>query len=188
MRSLSFPVLASLVLLTGLTLSTPAWAGMTLSGAPKVSFFAQGSPGFLDIEGVTNTMQVADDGTTITFTVPMSTVSTGIGLRDDHMNNEFVQVAKFPNAVLSINKADIPWPANVGEAAKGTAAGTFTIHGVSNTTQVTYTAKKSKAGYHVTASFPFDIGQHGISVPSYLGITVAPAMRAEVTLDLASAG
>jgi hypothetical protein len=188
MRSLSFSVLASLVLLTGLTLSTPAWAGMTLSGAPKLSFFAQGSPGFLDIEGVTNTMQVADDGTTITFTVPMSTVSTGIGLRDDHMNNEFVEVAKFPNAVLSIKKADIPWPVNVGEAAKGTAAGTFTIHGVTNTAQVTYTAKKSKAGYHVTASFPFDIGQHGISVPSYLGITVAPAMRAEVTLDLVSAG
>jgi len=188
MRFLSFSAIASLVLLTGLALSTPAWAGMTLSGTPKLAFFAQGSPGFLDIEGVTNTVQVADDGTSMTFTVPMSTVSTGIGLRDDHMKNEFVEVAKFPNAVLSIKDADISWPVNVGDATKGTAAATFTIHGVTNTTQVAYTAKKSKTGYRVTASFPFDIGQHGIRVPSYLGVTVAPAMRAEVTLDLVSAG
>lgn len=185
MRALRLALVPVLALATGLVAASPAWAaGMTLSGTPKVAFFAQGSPGFLDIEGDTSTVQVADNGTNLTFTVPMTSVTTGIGLRDDHMNNEFVEVSKFPNAVLTLKNADIKWPVNVGEAAQGTVAATFDIHGVPGPTQVTYTVKKTKTGFRVTAKFPFDVSQHGISVPSYMGVTVAPAMHAEVTLDL----
>lgn len=185
MRMIRSALLPALVLSIGLLAVAPAWAaGMTLSGSPKVAFFAQGSPGFLDIEGDSNTVQVADSGTALTFTVPMTSVKTGIGLRDDHMNNEFVEVSKFPNAVLTVKNADVKWPVNVGEAAQGTVTGTFDIHGVPAPTQVTYTVKKTKTGFHVTAKFPFDVSQHGIKVPSYMGVTVAPAMHAEVTLDL----
>jgi len=173
--------------LLGLSLSLApglAHAGMTASGKPKISFFATGSPGFLDIEGESSTLNVTDDGTRLTFSVPMTSVTTGIDLRDEHMNNEYVKVAQFPNATFSVAKADVKWPAALGESATGTIKATFNVHGVDRPVDVTYTAKKSKTGYRVTAKFDFDVASHGIAIPSYLGITVDPKMKADVTVDL----
>lgn len=164
-----------------------AHAAMKVDGKPKISFFAQGSPGFLDIEGTTSTITAADDGTKLTFTVPMSTVTTGIELRDEHMNNEYVKVAQFPNAVLSVPKASVQWGTNVGEKKSGTVSGEFTIHGVTKPVTVTYTTSKTKTGWKVTGKFEFDVAAHGIAIPSYLGVTVDPKMKAEVALDLVDA-
>lgn len=168
-------------------LAPSADAALKAEGKEKISFFATGSPGFLDIEGVTNTINVADDGSKVVFSVPMSTVKTGIDLRDDHMNNEFVQVDKFPNAVLTIDRAGIALPANMGEKAKGTAKGDFNIHGQSQPVDVTYQIQRSNSGYHVEGKFNFDTAKAGIQIPSYLGVTVDSKMHAEVALDLADA-
>ena len=173
--------------LVGLSLSLApglAHAGMTVSGKPKISFFAMGSPGFLDIEGESSTVTGTDDGTRLSFAVPMTSVSTGIDLRDGHMNNEYVKVAQFPNATFSLAKADVKWPAVLAESTTGTVKGTFNVHGVDQPVDVTYTAKKSKTGYRVTAKFSFDVSAHGIAIPSYLGITVDPKMKADVQVDL----
>lgn len=182
----SRPFLAA-ALVAALALPLAAHAGLKVDGKPKVSFFATGSPGFLDIEGVTNTLSATDDGTKLTFTVPMTSVKTGIDLRDEHMNNEYVQVAQFPNAVLTVDKAAVQWGAAVGEKKSGTAPGEFTIHGVTKPVTVTYTTSKTKTGFKVTGKFDFDVSQHGIAIPSYLGVTVDPKMKADVTLELADA-
>jgi polyisoprenoid-binding protein YceI len=178
-------VLLSLVL--ALSFPLTADAAMKVNGKPKISFFATGSPGFLDIEGVTETVTVADDGTRLTFTVPMDSVKTGIDTRDEHMNHEYVQTAQFPNATLKVDKAAVTWPANAGEKKTGTAKGEFTIHGVAKPVDVTYTVTKSKTGFVVKSKFNFDCSQHGITIPSYLGVTVDPKMYAEVQLELVDA-
>jgi len=164
--------------------SGPADAGVGISGTPKVSFFAVGSPGALDIEGVTNSITVADDGTNLTFTVPMSTVSSGIDLRDEHMNDKFVQIAQFPNVTLVLPKASVTWPTTLGEESNGTVKATFTAHGAPVQLDVTYNLKRSKTGYRAKGSFEFDVTQHGIAIPSYLGVTVDAKMKAQVTVDL----
>lgn len=188
LRSPSRTALSGLAVLVLLTAVGAANAAVGVSGKPKVSFFAEGSPGALDIEGVTNTLTVVDNGTTLVFTVPMSTVQTGIDLRDDHMNNEFVQIAQFPNATLTLNRADIKFPsATLGEQSNGTVKGVFNVHGTDVTIDVTYNLMRSKTGYRAKASFNFDASAHGISVPSYLGVTVDPKMRAEVNVDLVDA-
>lgn len=164
-----------------------AHAGMTVDGKPKVSFFAQGSPGFLDIEGVASSIAAQDDGTKLTFTVSMTSVTTGIALRDEHMNKEYVKVDQFPNAVLVLDKTAVLWGAAVGEKKTGTVNGEFTIHGVTKPVSVAYTTQKTKTGFKVTGKFDFDVAQHGIAIPSYLGVTVDPKMKAEVALDLVDA-
>lgn len=180
-------ILATTALLSALALPFAANAGMKVDGKPKVSFFATGSPGFLDIEGVAGEIAAADDGTKLTFTVPMKSVKTGIDLRDEHMNEEYVQVAQYPDAVLTVDKAAVQWGANLGEKKQGTVPGDFTIHGVTKPVQVQYTTQKSKTGFRVTGKFEFDVAQHGIKIPSYMGVTVDPKMRAEVQLDLVDA-
>ena len=59
--------LQSLLLLPALLFASAALAGMRVDGKPKVSFFAVGSPGFLDIEGTSSDLVAGDDGTTLTF-------------------------------------------------------------------------------------------------------------------------
>lgn len=184
MRTTSSALLAGLALAMGVATASPAWAGMTLTGTPKVTFNATGSPGFLDIEGVTSTVKVADDGSTLSFAVPMTTVSTGIELRDDHMNEHYVEVGKYPDVTMKIPKASVQWPANVGDSTSGKVSGTFNVHGVDVPTDVNYTIKKGKTSTKVSAKFAFNTTSFGISIPSYLGITVDPAMTAEATIEL----
>lgn len=179
--------LAAVAVAVALAAPSTADAALRVDGKPKVSFFAVGSPGFLDIEGVSAALTVKDDGTKLVFTLPMSSVDSGIEMRDSHMNEHYVEIAKFPNVSLSLNKADVKWPVNVGEVAEGTVKATFNAHGVDAAVDVSYAVSKTKTGFRVKAKFPFDTAAHGIAIPSYLGVTVDPKMRAEATIDLVDA-
>jgi polyisoprenoid-binding protein YceI len=170
-----------------LVISGAAWAGSALSGTPKVSFFATGKPGFLSIEGKTKTVSLTDDGTNLIFTVPIATVDTGIALRDEHMRDTYVQAAQFPDLVLSVPKAGLTWPTPGGERTTGTVTAAFTTHGVTKQVPVTYQIDPSKSGVTVKASFPFNVTEHNIEIPTYLGVTILPDMRAEVVLGLVDA-
>lgn len=174
--------------LLAVALAAPeAHAGYQVTGKPKVQFNATGSPGALDIEGITNALTLQDDGTNLSFVVPMKTIDSGIGLRDDHMNEKYVEIAKFPDVSLSFPKTAIAFPADVGQTAEGTVKAQFTAHGVAEEVDVAYVVKRSKNGWKVQANFPFDVTKHGIAIPSYLSVTIDPKMKAVVTLDLTDA-
>lgn len=160
-----------------------ALAGPSLEGKPKVVFHAEGSPGFLTFEGTTRRLELASDDTTLTFTVPMDTVQTGIALRDEHMRDKYVQTATYPNVVLTLPRADVAWPA-AGQRTEIELQGTFEAHGVEKTVPVTAQLRERKGLVEVRASFPFDTTEHGIAIPSYLGVTIKPEMRAEVQLTV----
>jgi len=155
-----------------------------LVGTPKVTFEAEGHPGFLTFEGVTSKMTVETKGTELVFTVPMNTVETGISLRDEHMRDTYVQTSQFPNATLTLAETGVTWPTDTQKKTSGTAKGTFTVHGVSKPVEVAYDAKLTKAGIKVIATFPFNTESHGIAIPSYMGVTIEPAMTAKVTVEL----
>jgi polyisoprenoid-binding protein YceI len=123
----------------------------------------------------------------MSFVVPMKSVTTGIDMRDEHMNEKYVEVAKFPNATLSVAKADVTWPATLAESKSGTAKATFNIHGVDQPVTVEYTLQRTKTGYRATAKFAFDAAASGIEIPAYMGVTVDPKMHAEVKADLIDA-
>jgi polyisoprenoid-binding protein YceI len=170
-----------------LVLASAAWAGFSLSGTPKVSFFATGKPGFLSIEGKTKTVSLTDDGTNLVFVVPIATVDTGIALRDEHMRDTYVQAAQFPDLVLSVPKAGVTWPTPGGKGTSGTVTAGFTTHGVTRQVPVAYQVEPGKSGVTIKASFPFDVSEHGIEIPTYMGVTILPDMRAEVVLGLVDA-
>lgn len=178
---------ASAALVASLALPGTADAAMKVNGKPKISFSAEGNPGALDIEGLSNQIAAKDDGTTLTFEVPLDSVTTGIDLRDEHMKKTYAETPKFPLVSLSVPKAAITWPQALGEEKKGTITADFNTHGVSKPVNVTYMLKKSKTGWRVQAKFEFDVAQHGIAIPSYLGVSVDPKMKADVTFDLIDA-
>lgn len=175
------PLAAALFLAT--TASPVALAAFQVDGKPKVSFFAEGSPGALDIEGKTTELKLEDDGTTLTFTVPLDSVTTGIGLRDTHMKDKYLETGTYPNATLTLKRSELQLPAD-GETTTGTVGATFDVHGVQKPVTVAYELKLKKGTYSVDATFEYDASAHGIAIPSYLGVTVAPKQSAQVRFDM----
>lgn len=181
----TLPILS---LLAALSLTSTASAGtLKVDGKPKVTFFAVGSPSFLNIEGTTTSLNLADDGTALKFSVPMKTVDSGVELRDEHMRDKYIHVETTPDAIITFNKADVPWPAEGARDARGTVKGTFEVHGIAQPADITYQISRTKTGYRVKAKFDYDCTKHGITIESYMGVTIDPKMYAVVNVDLADA-
>src|SRR5882724_11365215 len=78
--------------------SAIAGAALSKPTDATVKFTATGPAG-LKIEGATSALNVAEDGINVTVTVPLTTLHTGIDIRDKHMKED-LEVEKFPEAQL----------------------------------------------------------------------------------------
>ena len=106
--------------IAALLLVVPLLAGATkLTGEPVAGFHARG-PGGFGLDGKTNQLRIEDDGTTLKITVPLAGLQTGIGLRDKHMREKYLQVDKFPDAVLELPWSAVKLPEN-GQTSEGNA-------------------------------------------------------------------
>lgn len=171
-----------MTLLAALCLLPSAFAGLTVDttvAKPDVHFSANGEPGALDIDAKTTDGTITDDGTHVVFIVPVANLQTGIELRDEHMKSKFLFPDKHPNVSLSVPKASLTFPTELGKKTSGTADAQFTAMDVAKPTKVKWEIAKTKTGYKLTGSFAFDISAHGVEVPSYLGVTVDSKMTAK---------
>lgn len=165
------PVLAAVLLLP--VAAHAAWVEVADSG--KARFKGTGAAG-LKLTGTTNELEIKDDGTTLTVVVPLANLKTGIALRDRHMTEKYLEVKKFPTATLAVPRASLPQQAAPG-AHQGAGKGTMTIRGIAKEVAFTYTATCAADGAcDVHGEAPIDIRDYGIQIPSYMGITVKPAM------------
>lgn len=120
--------------------------------------------------------------------VDLKSLDTGIGLRNEHLRSEYLQVDKgdgFDRAVLSdIRLNDVDWDTFQG---KTKFTGTFLLHGSKKT--ISGDAEISKEGpvVRVKADFPVKLSEYGISKPQYLGIGVKSEVEAKVSLELSPA-
>ena len=173
------PCLRPLLALVLLTLGSAAAAqGLTRAGPAKVSFTGKGPAGFKMV-GTTEQLHLADDGKSLTFTVPLDTLKTGIDLRDRHMREKYLETGRYPSAVLVVPRSAISLPA-AGQTKEGSARGTLTLHGKSKEVPFTYKVQRTGDTYQVTGAVPLDFRDYGISVPSYMGVTVKPDIAVDV--------
>jgi len=122
-------------------------------------------------------------GEAVVVTVPLSSITTGIGLRDTHMHEKYLESQKYPTAELSVPRAGLKFPEE-GASTEATAQGTLTLHGTSLPVSVHYKASHQGAGYDVSGEVRINMNDYGIGTPSYLGITVKPAVDIAVTFRL----
>jgi polyisoprenoid-binding protein YceI len=141
-------------------------------GASDVAFTATGPAG-LRIVGTTSDLSVTDGASEFRITVPLSNLTTGIGLRDSHMRDKYLQVPSYPNAELVVERSSLQLPAD-GAASDATVAGTLRLHGQVKPVQVHYHSARSGRAVTVGGGFHINMNDFGIQVPSYLGITVKP--------------
>lgn len=164
-------LLGGAALLALLTFSLVAAAKLNKTGSATTTFKLAGPAG-LSISGKTSDMSLADDGTTLTLTVPLANISTGIGLRDEH-TKAAVEADKYPNVSLAVPRANLKFPAD-GADSSGDAKGSMTFHGTTKDVTFHYAAKRQGTTYTVTGSATINVDDFGVKRPSYLGVTVKP--------------
>jgi polyisoprenoid-binding protein YceI len=163
----------------GALVAVPLDASATLSAQndARVAFTATGPAG-LKIVGTTSELAAVDDGKTVTVTVTLTHLATGIELRDKHMREKYLETATYPTAVLTVPRASLAFPA--GSATQSDAQGTVTLHGQTRPATFHYAAAGDKGAYRVDATLHLNMHDFGIVVPSYMGVTVKPDVDIDV--------
>ena len=162
---------AGAVLLSLSTFALVAAAKLSKTGTSSTSFKAAGPAG-MNITGSTADMSIADDGTTITITVPLANLDTGIALRNEH-TKKALETDKFPNVTLAVARSALKFPDD-GASSSGDAKGSMTLHGQTKNVTFHYAAKRAGNTYSVTGSTTVNVDDFGVNRPSYLGVTVKP--------------
>ena len=154
----------SLLALTLISASAAfAW---TQDGAGTVTFDAKGPAGF-KIHGASEKAAVADDGKILKVTVKLEDVDTDNGLRNKHMLED-THAKEFPVVTLTVPTASLK------ETGAQEITGTFELNGQKKDVKFTYTPKCEGSVCEVEGSAPLNLGDFGIKVRSYLGVTVKP--------------
>ena len=147
-------------------------------GVASARFHATGPAG-LKIEGTTAEMSLKDDDTTLTIVVHLASFDTGIALRNRHMREKYLQVDKYPDAVLTVTKASVSLPAE-GNPTTADAPGKLALHGKEQATSIHYEIVRHGETLEVVGKLALNINDYGIETPSYLGVSVKPAVEVDV--------
>ena len=117
------------------------------------------------------------------FAVDLSTLDTGIELRNGHLRTQYLEIergADYRRAVLSGIQLDAPMPEGADTYKTG-FAGTLLLHGVTRTLAGEAELSRIAGGIHVEATFAVSLDEFEIPPPRYLGVGVRDEV--DVTID-----
>lgn len=156
----------------------------------NVEFQAIVKPGSLHINGtgakLTGNLTFMDKSLTGKIVVHLQELKTGIALRDEHMKEKFLEVNKYPDAVLTISEMSLPqnpFSTNV-KMSSVPFKGLLLVHGVES--KIEGAADIDSTGSQVIAEVKTKttIPSHQIEKPSYLGVKVADDIDIQAHLKI----
>ena len=170
--------------LSTLFFSLSSFAAIDLENAKsgEVNFLAVGKPAMIKIKGhapapVTKA-KIENNKMSVESNLVLNDLDTGIGLRDDHMKENYLQIKQFPTAVLKIENITLPEgfetkPVKIKEQA---FEGKLSLHGKEQKVAGTFSLSDT---LELEAHFTLKLSDYGIEIPEYLGVKVADV----VTVD-----
>jgi polyisoprenoid-binding protein YceI len=159
--------------------------------AGNVEFLATGWPSALKIhgkgKGPDGVLNITDRAVSGSLAVDLTSLETGIALRDRHLKEEYLQVDRFPQARLTLTHLDVT---QVPEgAAFGPVTvpfeGTLLLHGVEKPVSGQAKVSRNDARVNVSAQFSIKLGDFGVDIPKYMGITVAEKVDVKTAFSAA---
>jgi polyisoprenoid-binding protein YceI len=144
----------------------------------SVKWEGTGSPGFLSIEGkggkVKGAIKTDKDGKVSgTFDFDLSTLDSGIELRNDHMKNKYLEIKKFPTASLVLNPTVMP------KQGYFNWTGSLTLHGVTNKVG----GVAFLEGKQIEAKFSIETPDYKIKKATYMGVGLDDKINIVVLID-----
>ncbi len=178
-------VLHALSLVAALSFNTAAFSA-TKSwkiGDSNVTFQAVGKPGFIRINGKDAKVKGSTnwDGKQLKgeYTVHLSELDTGLKLRDEHMKEKYLEIKKYPEAILTLDP--ITW--NASSDATQAFTGKLKFHGQEHPVKGEAKLKPSGTSLDVEASFEIILTDYKVEIPVYAGITVAEKVDVKVSFQ-----
>ena len=106
------------------------------------------------------------DKNLLDFFVDLNTIKTGIGLRDRHMRENYLETKKFPYAEFT-GQINSPKELTKGQSIKVTATGKFKVHGIEREIEVPGTITLiNENSIQLNATFKILLSDYQISIPT----------------------
>jgi polyisoprenoid-binding protein YceI len=152
----------------------------------KIEFLAVGNPGFLKINGKgaapKGDLQVEGNKVKGELELDLSSLDTGMSLRNKHMKEKYLEVGKYPKAILIIKDQALPKTFSLGTELKDQKLNAeLKMHNKSQPVIVTYSIDATGS---LNAEFEIKITDYGIDLPSFMGVTVADKVTIKVNSKL----
>jgi polyisoprenoid-binding protein YceI len=118
------------------------------------------------------------------FYVDLNTLDTGIGLRDKHMRDNYLETEKYPFAEFTGKITPIP-SLSTGTKSPVTAVGKFKIHGVEREIEVKGTlSKNAKGELELEAGFEVLLSDYKIPLPKLVFYELAENQEVSIKATL----
>lgn len=116
------------------------------------------------------------DQTTGQIKIKLDDFKTGIGLRDEHMKNKYLEVKTYPEAELEIQSVDLK---------AQTFTGILNLHGVKKKIEGGLQTEFSDGHAKVESQFQIHLSDFQIPTPSFMDIQLVDQVDVKVNLSLA---
>jgi polyisoprenoid-binding protein YceI len=167
--------------------AAPAGVGQSFMDLAKsktqVGFLAIGNPSALRIRGESKKENAIEGrfmlaGTRLTGKVSLSLddLQTGIAMRDRHMKEKYLEVAKYPKAELTRLNLTLPAPTAYELKAIPFAA-SLVLHGVEKPVAGVVDVVRNESRLLLDFRFDMKTSDFAISTPTFMGITVGDAVN-----------
>jgi polyisoprenoid-binding protein YceI len=140
--------------------------------------------GYVLLRGGTLSSAAGDDGAEMYFEVDLASLTTGIGLRDRHMRDNYLEVKKYPYA--SFRGRVVHVDSRADGATQVTATGTFTVHGVSTEREIACDLVSAGGSYGAKCAFEVRLADHGIEIPRIMFLKVAAEIHVDVAFTVST--
>ena len=152
-----------------------------------------------DFEGVTDRIDgfllLPGDGLAATeelgssefyFEVDLASLDTGIGLRNRHMRDNYLETERFPFASFSgrVSRIVEDGPARYRAVARGT----FAVHGVEQEREITCTGEELGTDLRIRCAFQVTLSDHGIPIPKLMFMKIDEVMQLDLDFFLSPSG
>jgi polyisoprenoid-binding protein YceI len=137
--------------------------------------------GYVLLDGEGLTAQTGGDDTELYLEVDLASLDTGIGLRNRHMRDNYLEVAEYPYASYSgvIVRSD---PMAEG-GHRVTSRGSFTVHGVSRDMEIPCDVTSAGDVYRAACTFQVLLSDHDIEIPKIMFLKLADEIRVELVFE-----
>jgi polyisoprenoid-binding protein YceI len=176
-RTASVLIVSSLV-----ALPVVAFGRLTDAGDAEISFLALGPAG-MKINGTSDDLKVEDTDGKLKFTTHVSSLKTGIGMRDTHLREKYLKGCK--EITFKVDRKSLKLPDN-DKDVEGSGTGDLTLNCVTKPADFKYKAKRTGSDYHVQAFFkePVNIKDYNVEVPCFAGVCVDKDVKVKVKFKL----
>jgi polyisoprenoid-binding protein YceI len=118
------------------------------------------------------------------FYIDLNTLKTGIGLRDRHMRENYLETKKYPFAEFTGKMKPIPESVN-GQKTEVTAIGLFKIHGIEKEIEVKGVLTRiNQDQLSLEASFKVLLSDYKIDIPKVMFYELAEEQEVRITAIL----